>query len=251
MPIQQIDKERVPEHIAIIMDGNGRWAKKKNKERFFGHKEGAESAKIIAEVACKINVKYITLYAFSKENWNRPQDEVNSLMGLLIQGVSENLKELNELNIKLNVIGDFDNLPQNVKNSVKLALDSTKNNTGLTLIIALNYGARWEILNAVKKIAKKIKENQINIDEIDENLFANYLTTVNIPDPDLLIRTSGEYRISNFLLWQISYSELYFSELCWPDFRENAFYDAIIDYQSRERRYGKTSSQIKSKNKNS
>lgn len=236
---QKLDKNNIPQHIAIIMDGNGRWAKKQNKERFFGHKEGAEAAKDIAEAASKNGVKYLTLYAFSKENWNRPQDEVHSLMGLLIQGVSENLDQLNELNIKLKTIGDFENLPDNVKESVTKATKATKNNTGLTLIIALNYGSRWEMIEATKKIAEKYKNNEIDLENINEKLFSDNLTTKGIPNPDLLIRTSGEYRISNFLLWQISYSELYFTDLLWPEFRSQQLIDAIINYQSRDRRFGK------------
>lgn len=236
---QKLDKNNIPQHVAIIMDGNGRWAKKQNKERFFGHKEGAEAAKDIAEAASKNGVKYLTLYAFSKENWNRPQDEVHSLMGLLIQGVSENLDQLNELNIKLKTIGDFENLPDNVKESVTKATKATKNNTGLTLIIALNYGSRWEMIEATKKIAEKYKNNEIDLENINEKLFSDNLTTKGIPNPDLLIRTSGEYRISNFLLWQISYSELYFTDLLWPEFRSQQLIDAIINYQSRDRRFGK------------
>jgi len=245
--MESIEKSfnKIPQHIAIIMDGNGRWAKKNNKERIFGHKEGAETARLITKLASDIGVKYLTLYAFSKENWNRPKDEVFGLMELLIQGVTDNLEELNNLNIKLQTIGDFENLPENVKISIIKAKKKTKNNKGLNLIIALNYGSRWEIIEAVKNIAIKYKNSEINIDEINDNLFSENLTTKNIPDPDLLIRTSGEYRISNFLLWQISYSEFYFSDLHWPDFRKDEFYKAIEIYNSRERRYGKTSEQIK------
>ncbi len=245
MFIEQIDKNRIPKHVAIIMDGNGRCAKQRNRERFFGHQKGAEAAKDVAKAATKIGVEFLTIYAFSKENWKRPKSEVDSLMGLLVQGVAENLDEFNNLNIKLKIIGDIEKLPQDVQKTIQKAVETTKNNKGLTLIVALNYGARWEIVEAVKKIAEQAKNNQIDIEQIDDDLFAKYLTTDGIPDPDFMIRTSGEYRISNFLLWQISYSELYFSDKLWPDFGENEFFKAIVDYQSRERRYGKTSSQLK------
>lgn len=242
------ENERIPRHVAIIMDGNGRWAKSKNKERIFGHEQGAKSARIISETAAKMGIKYLTLYAFSKENWNRPQNEVFALMNLLIQGVNDNLETINKLNIKLKTIGDYNSLPDNVKKAVKKSIDSTKNNTGLTLIIALNYGSRWEIINSVKKITKKVLNNEIKIDDINNDIFEQNLETYNIPDPDFLIRTSGEYRISNFLLWQLSYTELYFTDTYWPDFRQKQFYKAIDDFSTRERRFGKTSNQIK-KNK--
>ena len=241
---KKLDIENIPQHVAIIMDGNGRWAKQQNKERFFGHQQGAEAAREVAEIASKIGIKYLTLYAFSKENWNRPKDEVHSLMELLIQGVTDNLEQLNELNIKLKTIGDFENLPKNVKKSIKKSIKSTKNNTGLTLTIALNYGSRWEMLETTKKIAEKYKKNEITLNDINEELFSDNLTTKSIPDPDLLIRTSGEYRISNFLLWQISYSELYFTDLLWPEFKKHQLIEAVLDYQNRERRFGKTSKQI-------
>ncbi len=232
------------------MDGNGRWAKKHNRERFYGHQAGAEAAKDIVETAAEIGIRFLTLYAFSKENWNRPQEEVKSLMQLLIQGVTDNLEYFKSLNIKLKTIGDFENLPENVKQSVLTAQNQTKENTGLTLIVALNYGSRWEILEAVKKIALNIEKKIISIDDINEDLFDKNLNTAGIPDPDLLIRTSGEVRISNFLLWQISYSELYFSDLCWPDFRKAQLIEAILHFQNRERRFGKTSTQIKNNNEN-
>ena len=242
---KKTDIQKIPNHVAIIMDGNGRWAKKQNKERFFGHQKGAEAAKIATETASELGIKYLTLYAFSKENWNRPEDEVLRLMELLIQGVTDNLDELNELNVKLKTIGDFDNLPENVKKSVIKTVKSTKNNTGLTLIIALNYGSRWEMIEATKKIAEKYKNNEITLKDINDDLFSDNLTTKSIPDPDLLIRTSGEYRISNFLLWQISYSELYFTDLLWPDFGKQQLIEAVLDFQNRERRFGKTSKQLK------
>ncbi len=243
----KIEIKNTPTHVAVIMDGNGRWAKSKNKERIYGHEEGAKSASVIVETAAKLGIKYITLYAFSKENWNRPKDEVFGLMNLLIHGVNDNLDRINELNIKLSTIGDYENLPDNVKKAVQKSIESTKNNTGTNLIIALNYGSRWEMIDAIKRIANDAKENKLNIDDINDELFSAYLTTKNIPDPDLLIRTSGEYRISNFLLWQLSYSELYFADVYWPDFKEKQFIDAIKNYSSRERRFGKTSIQIKNK----
>lgn len=237
--------ENLPNHVAIIMDGNGRWAKEQNKERFFGHQHGSESARIVSETAAEIGIKYLTLYAFSKENWKRPKDEVFGLMNLLIQGVNDNLDRINELNIKLSTIGDYDTLPDNVKNAVNKSVESTKNNTGLNLIIALNYGSRWEMLEAVKSIAQDFKDEKLSISEINDSVFSDYLTTKGIPDPDLLIRTSGEYRISNFLLWQLSYAELYFADVYWPDFRKKQFLDALKDYSKRERRFGKTSKQLK------
>ena len=250
MIFKDIDSQQIPVHVAIIMDGNGRWAKKQNKERFFGHRAGAEAARIITETAAKIGVKYLTLYAFSKENWNRPKDEVHNLMDLLITGVSDNLDDLIELNVKFSIIGDRITLPQNVKKSVVKAENATRNNNGLNLIVALNYGARWEITNAVKTIMTQFEQGKIKKDEIDENVFSKYLLTKEIPDPDLLIRTSGENRISNFLLWQLSYSELYFTPILWPDFLENEFLTAIHEYQNRERRYGKTSEQMNKKGTN-
>ncbi len=249
MSINSIDLKKLPQHIAIIMDGNGRWAKQKKQNRIYGHKAGAETAKIITEAAAEIGIKYLTLYAFSKENWNRPQEEVYQLMNLLIEGVKNNLDTLNKQNIRVKIIGDEENLPENVKNAVQKTIESTKNNTGLTLIIALNYGGRWEIINAVKKISQKVKQGKLNIEDIDEREFKDNLTTKGIPDPDLLIRTSGEYRISNFLLWQVSYSEFYFSELMWPDFKKEALIEAIKEYQKRERRFGKISEQINNESK--
>jgi len=243
--IQKINKERLPRHIAIIMDGNGRWAKKQGKFRVFGHKSGVKTVKLIVETAGKLGIEYLTLYAFSKENWSRPRSEIDALMQLLVNAVNNEVIKLHEQNVKLLTIGEISKLPAPVEDKLNYAKNLTKNNTGLKLILALNYGARTEILTATKKIINDIKENKINSDDIDYNLFGKYLYTTEIPDPDLLIRTSGEYRISNFLLWQIAYSELYFTDKFWPDFNENDFYNAIIDYQNRERRFGKTSEQIK------
>ncbi len=239
------NKKNIPQHVAIIMDGNGRWAKRQNRERFFGHQAGAESARIIIGTANELGIKYLTLYAFSKENWRRPKDEVYSLMNLLINAVNDNLGTLKAKNIRVKIIGDKQTLPDNVQKAVDKTIESTKNNTGLTLIIALNYSSRWEITEAVKNIAKKIKNATITPEQITEQTIAEHLNTHNIPDPDLLIRTSGEYRISNFLLWQLSYAELYFTDTLWPDFRREEFIQAINDYTNRERRFGKTSEQIK------
>ena len=235
----------IPSHVAIIMDGNGRWAKKQNKERFFGHQAGAESARVITETAAEIGIEYLTLYAFSKENWRRPKQEVYSLMNLLINAVNDNLETLIQKNIKVLIIGDMQTLPDDVRTAVEKTITSTAKNTGLTLIIALNYSSRWEITNAVQKIAEKIQNKQLKPDDISEKIISQHLNTKDIPDPDLLIRTSGEYRISNFLLWQLSYSELYFTNTLWPDFRRQQFLNAIDDYRNRERRFGKTSEQLK------
>lgn len=236
---------KIPQHIAIIMDGNGRWAKSKNHERFYGHQKGVESVRRISKIASEVGVKYLTLYAFSKENWSRPKEEVDSLMGLLIKGVNENLDEINGMNIKLNILGDKKTLPTDVKEAIEIAENSTSKNTGMILIIALNYGSRWEIINATKLIAEKVKNKDLKVDEITEELFAQHLLTRDIPDPDLMIRTSGEYRISNFLLWQISYSELYITDVHWPDFDEEQFIKSLQCYSSRERRFGKISDQLK------
>ncbi len=242
---QKINKEKLPRHIAIIMDGNGRWAKKQGKFRIFGHKNGVKTVKNIVEAAGQTGIEYLTLYAFSKENWNRPRSEIDALMQLLVNAVNNEVTKLHEQNVKLLTIGEISNLPLPVEDKLNYAKNLTKNNTGLKLILALNYGGRTEIITATKKIVNDIKNNKINPEQINYDLFAKYLYTENIPDPDLLIRTSGEYRISNFLLWQIAYSELYFTNKFWPDFNKEDFYNAIIDYQSRERRFGKTSEQIK------
>ncbi len=242
---KNINTEKLPRHIAIIMDGNGRWAKKQGKFRVFGHRNGVKTVKKIVEAAGEIGLEFITLYAFSKENWNRPYSEIDALMQLLVNAVNNELTKLNEQNVKLLTIGDISKLPVPVEEKLNYAKKLTENNTGLKLILALNYGGRSEIIKATKKISEQIKNNKINIDDINNDLFNKYLYTAEIPDPDLLIRTSGEYRISNFLLWQIAYSELYFTNKFWPDFDKEDFYKAIIDYQNRERRFGKTSEQIK------
>ncbi len=242
--IDKINKERLPKHIAIIMDGNGRWAKKRGKERIFGHQEGAKSVQDIVYTAKELGIEYLTLYAFSTENWNRPKYEVDALMKLLVKAIDRETDSLMEKNIRLLAIGNHDILQKNVKKKLYDAIEKTKNNTGLTVVLALSYSAQWEIIEATKSIAKKVAENTLNIDDINVDTIDNNLSTRGIPHPELLIRTSGEYRISNFLLWQIAYSELYFTDVLWPDFREENLYHAIIDFQKRERRFGKTSEQV-------
>lgn len=240
----QIDINRLPEHIAIIMDGNGRWAKNQGKFRVFGHESGVLSVKDIVEGCVEIGVKYLTVYAFSTENWNRPIDEVNALMELLISTINQEAETLNKNNIRLNAIGDLKSLPQKCIDDLADAMNKTKDNTKCTLTLALSYSAKWELVEAARQIAEQVKNGQINIDQIDEQLFASKLTTANIPDPELMIRTSGEHRISNYLLWQMAYTELYFTETLWPDFRREHLYEAIVNYQKRERRFGKISEQL-------
>ncbi|WP_113663146.1 isoprenyl transferase [Pedobacter nanyangensis] len=240
----QIDISRLPEHIAIIMDGNGRWAKNQGKFRVFGHESGVLSVKDIVEGCVEIGVKYLTVYAFSTENWNRPIEEVNALMELLISTINQEAETLNKNNIRLNAIGDLKSLPQKCIDDLADAMNKTKDNTKCTLTLALSYSAKWEIVEAAKKIAEQVKAGQLGIDQIDEQLFAAKLTTANIPDPELMIRTSGEHRISNYLLWQMAYTELYFTETLWPDFRREHLYEAIVNYQKRERRFGKISEQL-------
>lgn len=239
-----LNKNNVPRHIAIIMDGNGRWAKKQSKLRMFGHKIGVQAVKETVEKAADLGVQFLTLYAFSSENWNRPVIEINALMELLINTIHKETKTLIENNIKLKAIGDIDSLPKRCRTNLQDAIDKTSNNTQMTLVLALSYGSREEIVNATKRICKKVSEGEISIDDINDKIFNENLYTNNIPDPELLIRTSGEYRISNFLLWQIAYSELYFVDVLWPDFRETHLVQAINDYLKRERRFGKTSEQI-------
>lgn len=242
----QVDISKLPKHIAIIMDGNGRWAKAHGKPRVFGHRSGVKSVREASEAAAEIGIKYLTLYAFSTENWGRPKLEVNALMTLLVRTLRDEIKTLMENNIRLQAIGDIENLPGNCHKYLLEAIDKTKNNTRMTLVLALNYSAKWEIMNAVRHLATAAKEGQINPNDIQEVDFANALSTKGIPDPELLIRTSGESRISNFLLWQIAYAELSFLPIFWPDFRQEHLYQAIIDFQNRERRFGKTSEQLHS-----
>lgn len=241
---EQIDLARLPEHIAIIMDGNGRWAKNQGKFRVFGHESGVLSVKDIVEGCIEIGIKYLTVYAFSTENWNRPADEVNALMELLISTINQEAETLNKNNVKLNAIGDLNSLPPKCIADLAMAMDKTKDNTKCTLTLALSYSARWEIIEAVKKIANRVQQGEIEVHQINENIFSSSLTTIGIPDPELMIRTSGEYRISNFLLWQSAYTELYFTEVLWPDFRREHLFEAVVDYQKRERRFGKTSEQL-------
>lgn len=236
--------EKLPRHIAIIMDGNGRWAKEKGKDRLFGHYSGVESVRNIVEGCAELQIGYLTLYAFSTENWERPKDEVTGLMELLVKTIRTEVSTLNKNNIRLHVIGNLDMLPENARKELDEACEETKNNTGLNLIMALSYSSRWEILHAVKNIATEIKEGNLKPQEINEEVFKQHLCTADFPDPELMIRTSGEYRISNFLLHQLAYSELYFTETLWPDFRKENLYEALLDYQNRERRFGKTSEQL-------
>ena len=236
--------ERLPRHIAIIMDGNGRWAKEKGKDRLFGHYSGVESVRNIVEGCAELGIGYLTLYAFSTENWDRPKDEVTGLMELLVKTIRTEVATLNKNNIRLHVIGNIDLLPPHAHRELDEACSETKNNTGLNLIMALSYSSRWEILNAVKNLGKEIKNGKIEPDKITDEVFKQHLCTADFPDPELMIRTSGEYRISNFLLYQLAYSELYFTATLWPDFRKENLYEALLDYQNRERRFGKTSEQL-------
>ena len=246
MNIQEsINKDNLPKHLAIIMDGNGRWAKQKGLLRAFGHENGTKSVKITVETCAKSGIENLTLYAFSTENWNRPKLEVDTLMNLLISSLKKEFETLQKNKIKLNCIGNIDLLPSKAKKELLEVIEKTKNNTHMTLTLALSYGSRAEMLNAVKNICDKVKNNIISSDSIDESIINQHLYTHNLPDVDLLIRTSGEHRISNFLLWQIAYAELYFTDVLWPDFKEEDLYEAIISYQKRERRFGKTSEQIK------
>jgi len=239
-----IDKKKIPQHVAVIMDGNGRWAKQKGQFRIFGHKNGVSAVRETVEAAAEIGIKYLTLYAFSTENWNRPKMEIDALMQLLVESLSKELPTLTKNNIKLEAIGDLNSLPKSCKKQLQETIDKTAQNSHMTLVLALSYSSRWEIVEAVKKIATQVKNNEIQIDDINDALFSNALSTANYPDPELMIRTSGEKRISNYLLWQIAYAELYFTSKLWPDFRKQDFIDAILDFQNRERRFGKTSEQI-------
>ena len=241
---QHIDPNNLPQHIAVIMDGNGRWAKKKGALRIFGHRNAVEAVRDVTEGCGELGVKYLTLYAFSTENWSRPKAEVDGLMELLVNTLKQEIKRLSENKVRLKTIGDITHLPQECQENLKWAIDQTKNNTGLTLILALSYSGRSEILNAIKDIARDVKAGKIEAEKINEGLFENYLQTFGIPDPELLIRTSGELRVSNFLLWQIAYTELYITPTLWPDFRKEHLYEAIWSYQQRERRFGKTSEQL-------
>ena len=240
----RLNKNTIPKHVAIIMDGNGRWAAKHGKARVFGHESGVESVRSVVEGAGEIGIKHLTLYAFSTENWNRPKDEVDALMGLLVHAIEMETKALNKNNVRLSTIGDINSMPTKVKEKLDGCISTLNSNTGLNLVLALSYSSKWEIVNAVKNLVHDAINKKIKPDIINNELFENYLNTAEIPDPELLIRTSGEYRISNFLLWQIAYSELYFTEKLWPDFRKDDLFEAVFDYQNRERRFGKTSEQL-------
>jgi len=240
----RIDLGRLPQHIAIIMDGNGRWAKRKGQPRVFGHRSAVKAVRETTEAAAELGIGYLTLYAFSTENWRRPKMEVNALMMLLVDTIEKEVDTLNKNDIRLTAIGDLKKLPRRSYDALMSGIESTKNNTRMTLVLALNYSAKWEIMNAVQGIAEQVQEGELHPDEITEDIFADFLTTKGIPDPELLIRTSGETRLSNFLLWQIAYAELYFTSIYWPDFRKKNLYEAIIDYQNRERRFGRISEQL-------
>ncbi|RYY62184.1 MAG: isoprenyl transferase [Chitinophagaceae bacterium] len=244
--LEKIDKSFLPRHIAIIMDGNGRWAKEQGEDRLFGHYHGVESVRNIVEGCAELGVGYLTLYAFSTENWERPKDEVIGLMELLVSTIRKEVETLHKNNIRLHVIGDLGMLPDYARQELDEAMEFTSNNTGLRLIMALSYSGRWELLNAVKGIAREVKEGSLQPDAIDQDVFQRHLCTSGFPDPELMIRTSGEFRISNFLLYQLAYAELYFTPVRWPDFRKENLYEAIVDFQSRERRFGKTGEQLAS-----
>ena len=244
----QIDLQRVPQHVAVIMDGNGRWAKGKGMERIFGHKNALTAVRESVAAATDIGVKAITLYAFSTENWNRPKLEVKALMTLLVTSLKKELPGFQKNGVKVNAIGDLKSLPSKAQKVLAEVINATKDNDKIILTFALSYGSREEIVNTIQNISKKVVNNQLTIEEIDENVINSHLYTFNLPDVDLMIRTSGEQRISNFLLWQMAYAELYFTDVLWPDFRKSDFFDAVIEYQNRERRFGKTSEQIKTTN---
>lgn len=239
-----LDKNKIPKHVAIIMDGNGRWAKQKGEMRIFGHTNGVESVRESLTAAAEIGVKYLTLYAFSTENWNRPKEEVAALMDLLVKAIYDEVEELNEKGVRLETIGNTSILPVSCREALSKAKERTKDNNRITLILALSYSSRWEIAQAVKTMAEESISGKLDVETINEDLISSYLSTSNFPDPELLIRTSGENRVSNFLMWQLAYTELYFTETLWPDFKKEHFFKAIKDYQDRERRFGKTSEQI-------
>ena len=243
--LNHIDLKAIPEHIAIIMDGNGRWAKSQGQDRIFGHTKGVDAVRETLRAAADLKVKFLTLYAFSTENWNRPKEEVEGLMNLLVMSLANELEELNENGVRLQAIGNIKGLPKECQESLEEAIIQTRNNTSITLVLALNYSSKWEIEEMVKSIAKQIKKDSSSLDEIDENLISEELTTKEIPDPELLIRTSGEHRVSNFLLWQIAYTEFYVLDIFWPEFGKKQLIEAIYDYQNRERRFGFVSEQLK------
>ena len=240
----KIDMTRLPQHIAVIMDGNGRWAKLHGKERLYGHYNGVESVRAVITASVLLGIKYLTLYTFSTENWNRPKAEVDGLMELLVENIVKETPTFHKNNIRFTTIGDNSLLPEKALRKLEECIADTAKNTGMTLVLALSYSSRWEITDAVRKIAEKVKRGELNVEDIDDGVVSDNLTTAGIPDPELLIRTSGELRLSNYLLWQMAYTELYFTDTLWPDFREESLYEAIVDYQKRERRFGKTSEQL-------
>jgi len=240
-----IDKQKLPKHVAIIMDGNGRWAKERGKDRLFGHQHGVISVRDVVEGSAEIGIKYLTLYAFSTENWNRPESEVTGLMELLVTTIRKEAETLKKNGVRLFVIGDMDSLPPYCINELNEAMEVTAGNDRLTLILALSYSSKWEITHATKKIAQQVKDNKLAVEDINEEVFKQNLATANFPDPELMIRTSGEHRISNFLLYQLAYAELYFTHTHWPDFRKENLFEAVLNYQNRERRFGKISEQLK------
>lgn len=244
MPKENIVKESLPKHIAIIMDGNGRWAKNKGAARIFGHRNAVAAVRDATEGCAELGIDYLTLYAFSTENWGRPAEEVMGLMELLVATIKQELKTLQKNNVKLAAIGDIEALPKRCKKQLREAIELTKNNSGLTLVLALSYSGRWEIIEAIKRLAVDVKEDKLKLDDISSEVFETYLNTANMPDPELMIRTSGEMRISNFLLWQLAYTEIYFTNKLWPDFRRQDLDEAIIAYQNRERRFGRISEQV-------
>ena len=245
---EQIDPKRLPRHIAIIMDGNGRWAKRQGLARMFGHRQGVETVHNITVAATQLGIRYLTLYTFSTENWNRPKEEVDALMTLLVDTIAKETPTLMKNNVRLQTIGDLSRLPDQARTKFLACIEQTSGNTGLTMVLALSYSARWEITQAMQQAVRLAQAGQLRAEEIDEEYVSRLMTTAEMPDPDLLIRTSGEYRISNFLLWQLAYSELYFTDRLWPEFDEEELYKAIVDYQKRERRFGKTSEQMKNEN---
>jgi undecaprenyl diphosphate synthase len=242
--LSQIDLTNVPKHVAIIMDGNGRWAKKQGQMRLYGHNFGVESVRETLKAAKELGIKYLTLYVFSTENWNRPKEEVDGLMDLLVKSLANEVKELCDSGVRLMTIGDTEGLPESCKQELQESIELTQSNNEITLVLALNYSARWEIINATQKLIHACQSEKLTAEKITTDVFSSYLTTKHIPDPELVIRTSGEHRISNFLLWQIAYAEFYFTEVLWPDFRRNDLFQAILDYQSRERRFGMVSEQL-------
>jgi undecaprenyl diphosphate synthase len=246
--LPSIDPAKMPKHIAIIMDGNGRWAKERGEDRVYGHHEGVMSVRDVVNACGELGIEYLTLYAFSTENWNRPKEEVNALMELLVNTIRKEADELKKKNVRLHVIGDFESLPELAQKEMNEAKEITAANTGLNLILALSYSSRWEIIQATKKITVAVAKGELKTEDISEQVFSNYLNTAQFPDPELMIRTSGEHRISNFLLYQLAYAELYFTPVHWPEFRKQHLYEALLNYQQRERRFGKTSEQIQTNN---